>query len=187
MITSLVTGSTAEPLTIDEAKDHLRVTGAERDALIEALIKAARQWCESYTHRALITQIWDGYLDGFPSVIELPYPPLQSVTAASFTYVDTDGNTTQVTETVYTVDTAREPGRVYEAYNQWWPTARQIPKSISIRFVAGYGAAGSSVPEPLRQAMRLELENLYDHSGTSAELRTAAEALAGPYIVHGFA
>ena len=46
----------AEPVTLAELKTFMRIDGSEDDALIESLIVAARELCESYTGRALITQ-----------------------------------------------------------------------------------------------------------------------------------
>jgi uncharacterized phiE125 gp8 family phage protein len=45
-----------EPLSLDEAKTFLRVETGDDDALITALIAAARLHVESQTHLALITQ-----------------------------------------------------------------------------------------------------------------------------------
>jgi len=58
------------------------------DDLLNSLIMAAREYCEGFQRRAYITQVWELWLDDFPSksYIELPLPPLQSrtITAGSF-------------------------------------------------------------------------------------------------------
>lgn len=43
-----------EPVTLDEAKKHLRVEFNDDDALIEGLIVAARQWAEDFLNRSLV-------------------------------------------------------------------------------------------------------------------------------------
>jgi uncharacterized phiE125 gp8 family phage protein len=63
----LITPPQSEPLSLEEAKAHLRVTGTEEDNLINSLITAVRNEEESYLNRCLISQVWDLYLDGFPS------------------------------------------------------------------------------------------------------------------------
>jgi len=74
---------TEEPIELSEAKTHLRVEIDDDDGLIQGMIKAARENCEAVTHRALITQTWKYYLDKWPDkdYIELPLPPLQSVSS----------------------------------------------------------------------------------------------------------
>lgn len=75
----LKTAPAKEPTTLDEAKSHLRVDGADDNALIGALITTARQLAERETKRAFITQTWRMYLDKAEGEIEIPKPPLQSV------------------------------------------------------------------------------------------------------------
>ena len=58
-----------EPLTLAEAKIDMRVDEdfTDHDALIEALITAAREYAELICRRALITQKWQLTLDQFPA------------------------------------------------------------------------------------------------------------------------
>ncbi len=57
MIKVEVTSAPAvEPLTVAEAKAHLRVDHTSDDSYIESLIKAARVTCENFQNRAYITQ-----------------------------------------------------------------------------------------------------------------------------------
>lgn len=65
----LVTAPGSEPITLAEAKLHLRVETAmtDDDTLISALIVSARQAAETITRRALITQTWKLALDQFPA------------------------------------------------------------------------------------------------------------------------
>ncbi|PQV50975.1 head-tail connector protein [Paraburkholderia sp. BL21I4N1] len=55
-----------EPVTVDEAKLHLRVTDSGEDALIAMLISAARVHAENVCRRVFVTQKWDLFLDAFP-------------------------------------------------------------------------------------------------------------------------
>ena len=66
MSLQLLLAPTSEPLTLDDAKLHLRVTDTAQDSLISALISAARSQAEQITRRALISQKWKLYLDRFP-------------------------------------------------------------------------------------------------------------------------
>ena len=75
----LKTAPAVEPVTLEEAKLHLRVDSGDDNALITALITTARELAERETKRAFITQTWQMYLDQAPVIIEIPKPPLQSI------------------------------------------------------------------------------------------------------------
>lgn len=183
----LNTDSASEPVTTAEAKTHLRVEHTNDDAYIASLVKAARTLAERWTQRSFVNTTWDLYFDCFPSVIYVPRSPLVSV--SSITYTDQDGNSDTVSSNVYTVNTQRDPGEIYEAYNQNWPTDyRAVPDVVKVTYVAGYGASSSSVPEPIRMAVRLIAGHWYENreevtAGAMVKMPTAAEALLAAYQV----
>lgn len=155
------TDAAAEPISTAEAKTHLRVTSSDDDTYIGTLIKVARKNVEQYLSRALITQTWTWKLDAFPSEFEVPYAPLQSVT--SIQYLDTGGSSQTLDSSVYTVDANSEPGRIVEAYSQSWPATRDVIDAVTVTYVAGYGDAGSDVPEPIRQAILILVSQWYEN------------------------
>lgn len=181
---SLVSGPATEPISIAEAKSHLRVDGPDEDLAISNLITEARQYCERLTNRAFGVQTWDMWTDRFHPAVEVPKPPLSSVT--SVTYTDTDGNSQTATGSIYTVDADSIPGRVYLAYNQSWPSTQSIPKAVKIRYVAG----SSTTPGPVKRAMLLLIGHWYNNRedqiiGTVAtSIDHAARNLLAPYIVY---
>ena len=63
----LVTGPSVEPISLAEAKLHLRVDITDDDTLITGLIISARQRAETITRRSLCTQTWKLVLDQFPA------------------------------------------------------------------------------------------------------------------------
>lgn len=160
-----------EPVSVDEAKLQCRVDGTDEDILFEWLIGTARRYVETFTRRALITQTWDLYLDTWPSVdyIDLPRPPLQSVT--SITYKDTTGAATTWGASNYIVDTGRTPGRVMLAYGISWPSSTLLypTSAITVRYVCGYGATGKSVPQQIRQAILLLVGHYYENREAALE------------------
>lgn len=174
MKAKLITAPTVEPVTFSEVKNHLRVETDDfnHDAVIRRLIKAARNYAEGFCGRAIIQQTWDYWLDRWPAgdAIELPKPPLNSVTSVSYT--DSDGNSTSlVADTDYVVDTDSMFGRVILEYGKTWPTATLHPKNpIKIRFVAGYDDDGSSppdyranIPEDIKHALLLLIGDWFSH------------------------
>lgn len=185
---TLVTPPATEPITLADAKLHLREDNAGQDALITTLITAAREYVEQRTTRALVTQTWDVYYGKFPrdGVMFLPKAPLASVTTVKYR----DGSNVEQTlaATDYDTDTSALPGRVSLVANRTWPTTYVRPQAVTVRIVAGYGAA-SAVPAPLVAAMKLALGHWYANresvvTGTTAsELPLAFEALLAPYLV----
>ena len=186
MSLSLVTAPATEPITYEQAKAHLRVDTDDEFDLIDNLIKASRQYCETFTHRAFITQTWDDKRDGFPSdeeSITLPLAPLISVT--SVTYTSTAGVLTTWASTNYTVDAPVGPeaerGRIIPVYGVSYPSVRDIENAVTIRFIAGYGGA-SSVPAGIKTAMKLLVEHGWGRSpGDAALLKAGAEAFLWPF------
>lgn len=179
MALRLITAPTVEPVTLVEAKLHLRVDHSDDDLLISSFISAARIFCEKFTARAFVTQTWELVLDSFPTEeIQIPLPPLQSVT--SVVYDASDGfETTLVAGTNYAVDTASEPGWVVPM-TSGWPQPLDAINAVRIRFVAGYAPSDDSpsdlarnVPASLKHAILLHVGNLYanresDIVGTTA-------------------
>jgi len=191
----LVTPPAVEPLSLAEAKDHLRVDGTAEDALIGALVQAARESLDGaagWLGRALVTQTWDWLLDEFPAAsdraLRVPLPPLQSV--ASLKYLDLAGTEQTWSPANYLVDAAAAPARILPAYGLAWPTARRVANAVTVRFAAGYGGAGNLVPGPVRAAMLLLIGDLYRHREAKIDAALAGNpavmALLAPYRVWGF-
>lgn len=167
MALKLITPPAEEPITLQEAKLHLRVDSNDDDTLITSLITSAREYCEDFLNRALITQTWDLTLDDWPDedYIKVPLPPLQSVT--SVTYYDTDNNATVMDAADYFVDDQSEPGRVHLAYGESWPSTTLRPANgVVVRFVAGYGNA-ANVPQKIKQAMLMLIGHWYENREAS--------------------
>lgn len=163
MAVTVVQAPAAEPITLAEAKAHLRVDTADEDGLITSLITVARAVAEAYTNRALVTQTLELTLDAFPGgdgIIELPRPRLQAVT--SVTYVDESGLARTMTTSEYQVDARAEPGRVAPAYGTTWPATREQFNAVTIRYTAGYGAA-AAVPESIKAAIKLLVAHLFEN------------------------
>lgn len=159
---TLATAATFEPATLAEAKNHLRVDGAEDDALIALLITSARQACETIQRRSIVTQVFDLTVDDWPAdgVLVLPNPPLVSV--GSITYLDSGGSTATLSASSYRV-IAGTPGRV--VLTDPFPSLYGEPGQITVRFTAGYASA-SAVPAATRVAILLLVGHHYANRET---------------------
>lgn len=158
MSLKLITAPASEPITLAEAKLHLRVDGTDEDALITALIVAARQSAEHITGRSLMPQTWELALDEFDSAIYLPKPPLVSVTSVK--YLDEDGVLQTLDPSAYLLDDYSEPAKLMPAYDTCWPSTRCQANAVTIRYQAGYADA-ESVPQEIKSWMLLKIGMLY--------------------------
>lgn len=201
MTPTLVTPPASLPVSIDEAKSHLRIEADDLTtadvATLSAYIGAATNYVEEYLRRRLVTQTWKFSLDGFPEgrgEIVVPASPLVSV--SGFVYVDSStGISTAVPGSLYAVDAPSGPnpprGRISLAFEQEWPTARDQTNSVEFDAVVGYGDP-ADVPEAIRVAILQIVGNLYANretvvTGTIAtKLPMSAEFLLSPYRLFEF-
>ena len=186
MSLQLSTAPTIEPVTLAEAKEHLVVEHSQDDAKISNLITAARQWVEQVTWRALISQTWKLRLKRFPcGALLLPKPPLQSV--SSIAYLDADGNSQTWNSSKWITDIYSEPGFIQPAWGESYPATRGIANSVTVTFVAGYGATTDTVPEPIRTAIMQHVAHSYENrtpqitGQTVDDFRLHLESLLLPY------
>lgn len=190
---NLTTAPAEEPVAREDAKAFLRVDGSADDALIDAMIRAAREACENYTGRALILQEWSMFLDCWPTdkrndwwdgvrpgayvgdhsrYISIPKAPLISVDLVNI-YAD-DDSMTEWTESNYFVDTASEPGRLTIRQGGTVPLPTRLANGIEIQFTAGYGNGASDIPTPLIEGIKRFIMYLYENRGCSYEEAAAS-------------
>ena len=181
------TAPAVEPVTLSEAKAHLRVDTADDDTYITGLIRAAREWVEEYLDRTLVHTQWVMRFDRFPTDgthdIELPRPPMVAsgtATAVTLSYTLEDGTTATYGTASFRVDRASTPGAVKTNYAGTWPPHREDDNSVSITWWGGYGPSGSDVPQGVKNAMLLYIHELYEKRG-NAEPPAAAKALLDAY------
>ena len=81
----------------------------------------------------------------------------------------------------YIAVTRNHSSYITPAYGVDWPTVRNIPQAIRVRFVAGY----DSVPEPLKQAIAMLVTHWYENRepvGKAMDnIPMTVEALISPY------
>lgn len=200
--TRTVVQPTAEPLTLDEVKLHLRIDTDDEDDWLEPQITAARQAAENFCNRYIAEQGVEARFDGWPcywwavagfyvhSPMTLPgSDPARDV---EIKYIDPDGVEQTLDDAVYSVDMFRAPSMVRIAYNQSWPAARNEPGAVRVTYTAGYTLPGDSpqvypLPAAIRSAMLLMIGNWYENreavvvGATVAELPLGVQSLLYPY------
>ncbi len=163
MSLSPITSPAVEPVSLDEVKRHLRVSGTDEDGVIAALIAAATRAVETATDRALIVRRMRLRLDAPPAdgIVTFPLSPLQSVEAVRIR--DRTGGSVSVPLADLRVDAASDPPRLTTAGT--WPSPDTPFGGIEIDFTAGYGPTPAAVPEPLRLAVRMLAARWFERRG----------------------
>lgn len=189
-----VTASDDSPaISTADMKTFLRVDTDADDAVIAAYISTATEAVKQYLRLAVLTETFVFKADGFsvagaddrllslgPGVhtasvpyilgggetLDVPFPPLQSVTSV-VTY-DRGNNASTYSDTKYQVDL--QSGRIYLNEGEVWPSDLRAQDAVQVTYVAGYGSG--SIPDPILQAIRSYVEQLYDGcEGMTAEIK----------------
>jgi uncharacterized phiE125 gp8 family phage protein len=166
-----------EPVSLDEAKLHLRIDGVGEDALISQLIAAARRRVETAAGLVMITQDWSVFLDRWPAspILELPLAPIQSIEEVRIYGEDDESSLLDAAH--YYADTLLRRPRLVLRRDRVWPAPGRAANGIEIRVVAGYGGA-SDVPDGLRLAMLKLVAHWYENRGDEDEMATPPLAIA---------
>jgi uncharacterized phiE125 gp8 family phage protein len=198
----LVTAADVEPITLAEAKAHLRLgSSTSEDALVVGLIQAAREHVEAHTRRRLVTQHWRLYFDsfgrygyragaGYPDDCGLVLGDVAPVSAIdSVKYLDTAGVLQTLSSTVYQL-VPSSPARLVLAYSQAWPDIRGDREGVRVEVTCGYGLA-AKVPASIKQAVLLIVGHLFENRENSSaialqELPLGVAALLSPHVVPEF-
>lgn len=195
MAYKLIVGPASEPLTLDEAKAHLRVDDNDSDDLITLYLAAARQNAEQFMGRALVNQVWDATFDGFPhcrTPMKLIPSPVLEVEGVFTSMV---GEETEVSAETYRLDNITAPAVLFPAGQANWPGT--TVDFVRVRFRAGYidddlSPQSGEVPSDIKAAILLNLGTLYENRetlavGSAANLALlpwAAEQLLTPHRIH---
>ena len=177
----ITTEPAVEPVTLTEAKAHLRVEHDEDDSTIGRLITVARRYFESVTWRQLVTATYALKLDAFPcGGVIVPRPPLQSV--SSITYEDENDATQTLATTEYTVDAASFPGRIVPAFEESWPSTLGHINDVTITYVAGYGLA-ASVPAEIKQILLMHVWDMYHNRAGCEGVPAMFDVMLAPHAM----
>lgn len=172
----VVTQPTSEPITLVEAKAHLRVDFEEDDPYIQGLISAARYYAETFQNRTLAPTTFEYILDCFPrrqlgysngsdyiggsKPIRLPRMPL--IALESVRYTTMDGVTYDLDLTKYVV---KADGDILPSWGKYWPIdILTTGDAIKVRFTAGY--TKEDVPPTTKQGILLLVGHWYENRET---------------------
>jgi len=203
------TAPTVEPVTLSEIKAVLVVDGTADDTVLTDMIVDAREFVEHISGIALVTQSWRLSLDRWPDggtpwwdgvkqtaiselhgrnqSLELPVWPLQTVDTVTVFGDDNVAVTVNIAQ-IFDVDTYSNPGRLTLRTGSTWPIALRNSNAIQVQYTSGYGATASTVPGPLKRAIKALVGYMYSHRGDGCDAGDAyqesgAASLVGRYKV----
>ena len=201
----LVTPATTPLVTVAEMKSHGRHdTIPEGDEFMEGLVEAATGRARDLTGRAFLTEAWrltmdrwpgtsadewwNGVREGIPSQFEADSFLIRKapfLVVSSIKTVAEDGAETEWSSANYYTRTEAGFGRVAKKAGQVWPlinTPVRAVGGIRVEFTAGYGTDPADVPAPIRQAVKMIAQHLYENR-ESQEMPNAAAMILSRYKV----
>lgn len=165
-------------IDLDDIKSYLKIDNTVDDALITSLIRSATLTIEKYIKRELLTKTFKLYLDSFPLFpnrfnyrlitsssfpIEVQRSRLSEVISIEF-FLDDVLTVFDASLYAFTFDT--QYAQIYLInIDTVWPIPDIRKQSVEITFKAGFGDTNISIPEDLKEALRLMIAFLYENRG----------------------
>lgn len=164
----MTAGPAVEPVTLAEAKAHLRVDGDAEDALISSLIMTSRLQIEAALSMTLITQSWSYFIDRLPAdgVIRLPLRPVLSLDAVRFHH--DDGGITSLPTATFALDGLSNPSRLIRHDATSHAAVPRLANAYEFAMTLGFGPSATDVPAPIRQAILQLVSHWFEHRDPSA-------------------
>ena len=137
--------ATTEPVSIAEAKEHLRLSADnfDEEAIIMRLIKTARLQCERYTALSLINRTVKVVLINGLGGIKLPYGPVKVIASVK----DFD--------TLLLLTDYQSANGIVKTY---------FEDSLEFEYTAGF----TVIPDDIKTAILMQVDWLYNNRGSDA-------------------
>lgn len=158
------TPPTVEPFSVAEVKSWAKIDSDIDDARVARLITAARLSGEETTGRSWFTQTLLFKRDLWPAgaELELPRPPVQSITSVK--YYDVDGVERTLDAATYFARVGEDDVAVVLKPGQSWPVLEDgRPNAITVEYVAGFGNTVQLVPGFYLEGASLLIVHLYQN------------------------
>jgi len=169
----VITPASTYPVSLTEAKSHLKVDTTADDTYITSIIKAATQLSEEYTNRFFINTVIDQTCSDFAQLQTLFKSKVSAV--AHVKYYDNDNSLQTLSASIYDTQLQYEPSQIQLAENQSFPSITKRNDAVVARYTVGYGSAASDVPEIIKQAILLTIGNFYQNRNSVVIGRIATE------------
>lgn len=159
----LTSGPALEPITLAEAKAHLRLDTNADDALVQSLIITSRLHIEAALSIALITQSWSWTMDRWPKAMRLVLPIRPVTAVAHIKLWRNDATSETLPLEGFILDGQGNPPRLIPGSLVSFPEPERPVNGIEIALTVGFGPAPSDVPATIRHALLLLVAHWYEH------------------------
>jgi len=181
----LVTPAASSPVSLADAKAHVRVDHDDEDGLIQTYLDAAVAHLDGWSGvlgRALLTQTWRQDFDRFEHCMRLPLWPISEV--QSIVWRNTEGQLVTVPQDDYALKADALGAFVRFVRGYSFPRDLCPSDAVAVTFVAGVDAA--EILSPIKSAILLLMAHWYQNreavsASTVTELPMAVNALIAPY------
>lgn len=149
---ALVTPPAAMPVSLEQAKAHLRVDDDAEDALITAAIAAAVGHLDGYAGilgRALMPQVWSEFVSFWPAsrALELRLAPVASIVSVRARAADgTEADLDPAAYRLLSGSSAR-PILLF-GVDAALPSLASAPDAVTVTYQAGYPLTEGQTPKP---------------------------------------
>lgn len=168
------------PVTLAEAKAHLRIVDNADDDYIAALVEAAADKIERDTGHVCRTRnvsvVRDSFADAGQMRIPLNYGPVNSI--ASVVYDADTGTEQTLAADQYRLRQFAALTYIIPAYGVTWPTTESIIGAVRVTLNAGY-ATNDDVPDTLRHAALLLIGHWFENREAVAVGMTSTDTPLG--------
>ena len=162
-------------VSLDEAKQALRIDGDDMDTLVTIWTKGVIADLEHETGQCMMEQTWEVRLPAFPGAqcwtigqpvsqqlateISLPHPVL---TITSVTYIDQSGTERVLAESEYRINRSRYASTLSPVRGGAWPATAEDEKAVIVVLKCGYGNTPAATPEEVQLYILAKLAEQFD-------------------------
>ncbi|MBS0241934.1 MAG: phage head-tail connector protein [Proteobacteria bacterium] len=159
----MTSGPALEPVSLIEAKAHLRIDSSAEDALIQSLIVTSRLHIEAALGLALIAQSWSLLLDRWPKNGRLQLPVRPVLTVSQVRVWTEQGDPEILSPSLFILDGQGLPPRLVPLSGSFPAETNRTVNGIEVAFTAGFGATPEDVPATIRHALLLLVAHWYEN------------------------
>jgi uncharacterized phiE125 gp8 family phage protein len=161
------------PVTIEEARSHLRIDGDDDDAAIGRAIAAATARCELFCMCRFVAQTVRWISNGWTTRgLELPLAPVRAVDEVR---IETAAGPVILARADYHIRVRGKQTIVQPAPGVSWPAPAPVEEPIAVTFTVG--APPAEIAGHIKTAVLVTAARLYDNRSGDSDMPPAATSL----------